>query len=92
LRRLQRHEQGLNVISREQFGFRKHQATTDQVFGIIEQIITSFNWKKHTEAVFLDVAKAFDKLYHQGLFHKVIEAGFPIGLAKIFRSHMQNKT
>jgi hypothetical protein len=40
-----------------------------------------FQLEKTHESRISDVAKAFDKLYHQGLFHKVIAAGFPIGLA-----------
>ncbi|KAH0814800.1 hypothetical protein GEV33_007992 [Tenebrio molitor] len=52
---------------------------TPEVFRGMQPITISFNKKKHTGA-------------HQGLLHKLIEAGFPIGLVKIVRSYLPNRT
>ncbi|GJQ65701.1 hypothetical protein Trydic_g7785 [Trypoxylus dichotomus] len=38
---------------------------------IVEQIKEGFNLRKYTEAVFPDVAKAFDKVWYQGLLLKM---------------------
>jgi hypothetical protein len=42
------------------------------VLRVVEQIIISFNWKKHKVDIFLDVAKVFHKAWHQRLLHKLI--------------------
>jgi hypothetical protein len=42
------------------------------VLRVVEQIIISFNWKKHKVDIFLDVAKVFHKAWHQTLLHKLI--------------------
>lgn len=81
-----------HVLPDEQFGFREEHSTTHQVLRVVEQITAGFNWKKHTGAVFLDVAKAFDKVWHYGLLHKLIEADVPIGLVKLIRSYLKSRT
>ncbi|GJQ71762.1 hypothetical protein Trydic_g11455 [Trypoxylus dichotomus] len=47
---------------------------THQVLRIAEQIQEGFNRREYTGALFLDVAKAFDKVWHQGLVLKMHRA------------------
>ncbi|GJQ87474.1 hypothetical protein Trydic_g23136 [Trypoxylus dichotomus] len=42
-----------------------------KVLRIVEQIKEGFNLREYTRVVFLDVAKAFDKVWHQGLLLKM---------------------
>src|SRR5699024_8366394 len=89
--RLKDCEHQLNVIPDEQFGFRENHSTTEQVLRVAERITQSFNWNRHTGAVFLDVAKAFDKVWHEGLLHKFIAARFPISLVKLVKSFLEER-
>lgn len=89
--RLKDFEREHDIIPPEQFGFRDGHSTTDQVLRVVEHVTDSFNRKRHTGAVFLDVAKAFDKVWHEGLLHKLLDAGFPIGLVQIIRSYLENR-
>ncbi|GJQ79611.1 hypothetical protein Trydic_g16453 [Trypoxylus dichotomus] len=60
----------LDVIPNCQLGFRRGHSTTRQDLRIVEQIKEGFNRREYTGAIFLDVAKAFDKVWHQGLLWK----------------------
>ncbi|XP_017780075.1 PREDICTED: RNA-directed DNA polymerase from mobile element jockey-like [Nicrophorus vespilloides] len=46
----------------------------------------------HTGGVFLDVAKAFDKVWHKGLLHKMITSSFPDGLIQLIESYLDHRT
>ncbi|GJQ80704.1 hypothetical protein Trydic_g20227 [Trypoxylus dichotomus] len=75
LARLREETDDLGVIPGCQFGFRREHSTTHQVLRLVEHIKEGFNRRKCTGAVFLDVAKAFDKVWNQGLLLKMRQAG-----------------
>ena len=54
-----------------QFGFRTSHSTIEQVHRITDVIEKAFEEKNVCSAVFLDVAQAFDKVWHEGLLHKL---------------------
>lgn len=58
------------IIPIHQFGFREKHATIDQVHRLTDRLEKALEEKKICSAVFLDVAQAFDKVWHQGLEHK----------------------
>lgn len=59
------------VIPDFQFGFRERHSTFQQTHRIVNKIATSLEQKTLCTAVFLDVAQAFDKVWHNGLLHKI---------------------
>lgn len=63
-------EQG-NIIPAHQFGFRNQHSTIEQVHRIVNVIKTALDRRKYCSAVFLDVAQAFDKVWHHGLIAKI---------------------
>lgn len=60
-----------NIIPNHQFGFRAEHGTTEQVHRVATEIRSAHEEKKYCSAVFLDVAQAFDKVWHEGLLYKI---------------------
>jgi len=60
-----------NRIPNFQFGFRSLHATTHQLHRVVDTISTALETKKYCAGVFLDVAKAFDTVWHEGLLFKL---------------------
>ena len=60
------------VLIEEQAGFRKARSTVDQLF-ILTEVIR--NRKKPTFVAFLDVAKAYDRVWRDGLWFQLLESG-----------------
>ena len=58
-----------NIITPEQFGFRKNLSAPHQVYRLVEHITTNKVKKHFTAAVFLDIEKAFDKVWIFGLIY-----------------------
>jgi len=54
-----------------QFGFRAGHSTIHQTHRIVHEIVKSLEGKRLCRAVFLDVTKAFDKVWHTGLLYKI---------------------
>ncbi|GBP78989.1 Probable RNA-directed DNA polymerase from transposon BS [Eumeta japonica] len=59
--RLSEYLYGKGLIINEQFGFRQNHSCPQQALRLVEYITEGFKTKKRTVAVFLDVAKAFDR-------------------------------
>ncbi|GJQ71904.1 hypothetical protein Trydic_g3013 [Trypoxylus dichotomus] len=82
----------LDVILGCQFGFRREHSITHQVLRLVEDIKEGFNRRECTGAVFLDVAKAFDKVWHQGLLLKMHRAGISKAMVKLVHSFLRKRT
>ena len=65
--RLVWHLEKRNILIPEQAGFRHHRSTEDQVAYIAQHIEDGFQDKHHTLAVWIDLEKAFDKDWKDGL-------------------------
>lgn len=60
------------LIPDHQFGFRqKHKSTIEQVHRLVDNINNTLEQKKYCSAAFLDIAQAFDRVWHDGLLFKV---------------------
>lgn len=80
-----------NVLQSEQFGFRQGHSTTHQLHRVVETVTSGFNVAKYTGAVFLDVAKAFDRVWHAGLLHKMQKAGISRAMCRIIAAFLQRR-
>jgi hypothetical protein len=71
LKRL-RSDVGLShLIPGYQFGFRPGHSPIQQAHRVVNAIVTSLEERTLCTAVFLDVAQAFDKVWHIGLLYKL---------------------
>jgi hypothetical protein len=68
-------ERGL--LRDEQFGFRPRHSTALQLARFVERVNGNFDKRRLTGAVFLDVVKAFDTIWVQGLLYKLTILNFP---------------
>ena len=59
-----------SLMRDEQFGFRHRHSTSLQLARLVERITRNFG-EKLTGVVFLDVAKAFDTVWIDGLLYKL---------------------
>ena len=64
-----------NLISRHQSGFVPGDGTTYQLVDFTNIIYESFEDKKEVRAIFLDISKAFDRVWTRGLLAKLRSAG-----------------
>ena len=60
-----------HIIPEHQFGFRDQHSTIEQVHRIVNTVKLALEEKKYCSAVFLDIAQAFDKVWHEGLNYKI---------------------
>ena len=79
-----------NLVPDHQFGFRKNHSTMDQVHRITNVIEQALEEKKVCSAIFLDVAQAFDKVWHEGLNHK-LKLLLPVQYSKILESYLSER-
>lgn len=79
-----------NLIPNHQFGFRNQHSTIDQVHRITNTIEKALEEKKVCSAVFLDVAQAFDKVWHEGLNLK-LKYLLPKQYAEILESYLNKR-
>ena len=64
-----------NLISPNQSGFRPGDSCTNQLIAITHEIYQSFDKGLEVRGVFLDISKAFDKVWHKGLIYKLKQNG-----------------
>ena len=60
-----------NLLSKHQSGFGPGDSTIYQLITITSKIYESFEKFDETRAVFLDISKAFDKVWHKGIIYKL---------------------
>ncbi|GBP44254.1 Probable RNA-directed DNA polymerase from transposon X-element [Eumeta japonica] len=89
--RLSTHVFGKGLIFDEQFGFRPVHSCPQQVLRLVEYVSEGFKTKQETVAVFFDVAKAFDRVWHAGLVYKLYSLQVPDRLMLIIQNFLSNR-
>ena len=80
-------------LSEYQSGFRRNDSCSSQLIAITRDIYKYFdaNSSLETRGVFLDISKAFDKVWHDGLLYKLKFYGVEGGLFNILQNYLQNR-
>ena len=76
-KRLRKRLEDNGFFSKYQSGFRKSKSTNDHLFRLSQTIMESFNRGEHVIAAFLDVEKAFDNVWQNGLRYKIYQLDLP---------------
>ncbi|GFX11288.1 RNA-directed DNA polymerase from mobile element jockey [Trichonephila clavipes] len=92
LNRIKQHCDTINCIPPEQCGFRNNHSTTHQLIRVTNIINEGYTYKFFTVGVFLDVKRAFDKMWHDGRIYKMIKLNFPEYLVKIIHNFLKNRS
>ena len=74
-----------------QSGFRPGHSTTSQLTYIIHQIYECLENGKEVRAVFLDISKAFDRVWHEGLISKLKYLGVSGPLLTWLQSYLSGR-
>ncbi|CAK9796537.1 hypothetical protein ANTPLA_LOCUS858 [Anthophora plagiata] len=80
-----------NVIPETQFGFRHKHSTTHAISKFTADICWARNAGDCVGALFVDLEKAFDTVWWDGLFFKLIKKRFPQHLTKMIWSMLHGK-
>ena len=79
-----------NLISQHQSGFRPGDSCTNQLLLLVNDIHAAFNDENCLEirSVYLDMSKAFDKVWHEGLIFKLKQNGINGKLLKLLTNYL----
>ena len=81
------------LLCDNQSGFRPSDSCEYQLFSIVYDIYASFdcNLSKDVRGIFLDITKAFDRVWHKGLICKMKCIGMTVMPLKLLQSFLQNR-
>ena len=85
------HLEKCGVFSDFQYGFRSSRSTADLLTVVSDRIARAFNRSGATQAVTLDISKAFDRVWHAGLLHKLTSYGIPGQIFGLISSFLSNR-
>ena len=81
-----------NIFSPAQSGFRRNDSCISQLIAITHKIYEGFDVTPplETRGVFLDIAKAFDRVWHEGLLFKLKAYGIEGNLLRLIKDFLSN--
>ena len=90
---LYKHLSDNQILTPNQSGFRPGDSTINQLLYITHRIYAAFEEFPSREicAVFLDISKAFDKVWHEGLIFKLKTYGVSGPLLALIKSYLMNR-
>ena len=80
-------------LTLSQSGFRPGDSTVNQLLSITHKIYSAFEEfpSRATRATFLDIPKAFDKVWHDGLLFKLKSYGISGCLFTLIKDFLRNR-
>ena len=85
------HLEKCGLFSDFQYGFRSSRSTADLPTVVSDRIARAFNRSRATRAVALDISKAFDRVWHAGLLHKLKLYGISGRIFGLTSSFLSNR-
>ena len=81
-----------SLIIPEQHGFYKQRSTVTNLFSYVNLILTALGRGSEVHSIYMDFSKAFDKVNHSILIHKLEEYGVSGSLLTWFISYISNRS
>ncbi|MCG8047724.1 MAG: reverse transcriptase domain-containing protein [Candidatus Thiodiazotropha endolucinida] len=85
------HLQANNVLSSLQSGFIPGDSTVNQLAFLYHTFCEALDNGKEVRAVFCDISKAFDRVWHVGLIHKLVAAGVTGEVLNWFKNYLDDR-
>ena len=86
------HLKKYNILCEEQHGFQQNRSCETQLIGTVNDIAENMNAGKETDVILQDFAKAFDKVPHVRLCHKLSHLGINGPLLEWIKSFLTDRT
>ena len=82
-----------NLLNPNQSGFRPSDSCINQLLAITHEIFKAFDCNPPLEirSVFLDISKAFDKVWHEGLIYKIKSMGISGELLNLLENYLTDR-
>ena len=85
------HLEKCDLFSDFQYGFRSSRSTANLLTVVSDRIARAFNRPGATRAVALDISKAFGRVWHPGLLHKLKSYGVSGQIFGLISSFLSNR-
>ena len=79
------------LISASQSGFKPGDSCINQLLSISHEIYSSFDEGLEVRSVFLDISKAFDKVWYDGIIFNLTQNGMPGDLLNFWRDFLNER-
>ena len=79
------------LISSSQSGFKPGDSCINQLLSITHEVYSSFDEGLEVRSIFLDIAKAFDKVWHDGIIFKLTQNGISGNLLNLLRDFLNER-
>lgn len=80
-----------SLLTDSQYGFRRNRSTVDCINDAIQFISEHMKWDGRVDAVFIDFAKAFDRLTHTSIAKALASAGMPLRQLQLIMFILSNR-
>ena len=82
-----------DLLNPNQSGFRPSDSCINQLIAIIHEIFEAFDCNPPLEirSAFLDISKAFDKVWHKGLLYKLKSMGISGDLFNLLENYLSGR-
>ena len=81
-----------NILSKDQYEFRKKYSTKLSLINLVNTLLTSIDEGKITLGIFIDFKKAFDTINHDILLNKMSHCGIRGIPLKWFSDYLSNRS
>ena len=91
-RKIYSHLMEHSLLTEKQSGYREHHSTTYQLLYMTHNLYKSLDTGRDFKAIYLDISKYFDKIWHEGLLFKCKnEFGLNGKLLQWLKSYLENR-
>jgi hypothetical protein len=89
---LMQHANRHNLLYDLQYGFREKRSCETQLLGFVDDLMNNMRGKSQTDVIIMDFAKAFDKVEHNRLCHKLLRHGVQGKTNQWIKAFLSNRT
>ena len=80
-----------SLVTGFQSGFMPNDSTVNQLVNLYHMFTEALDQKKDVRVVFCDITKAFDRVWHAGLIHKLRKFGIENSLLQWFTNYLSHR-